>query len=190
MNFMFFLTPTTGGNVLLVIGREECSGHILKASSKNRQDQSVTACLCTQLPLPTTFGHKWRRMIFNDKTVYVSAKVHVGREGFNAVCFHSDSCFTLKSVESMPIQEEWSPSPRVISTFPNPQLQALHVVQPAIELSESPDGARVAQGSAERAMSDITRKAIRDHTLMDSIEPTPLSFNSSSSEQAVIMETL
>ena len=85
IDFIFFLTPTIGGNVLAVIGRDECSGFILKASSKNKKSESVMICLGTLLSFLTTFGHKCRRMVFDNEPVFVSVKVPLGHLGVEAV---------------------------------------------------------------------------------------------------------
>jgi hypothetical protein len=85
VDFIFFSVLTIGGNVLAVIGRDECSGFILKASSKNKKGESVLACLMTFLSYLTTFGHKSARMVFDNEAVFVSVKVPLGHEGVEAV---------------------------------------------------------------------------------------------------------
>jgi hypothetical protein len=100
IDFIFFLTPTIGGNVLAVIGRDECSGFILKASSKNKKSESVMICLGTLLSFLTTFGHKCRRMVFDNEPVFVSVKITLGHLGVEAV--YLPSGLHNKRVESHP----------------------------------------------------------------------------------------
>jgi hypothetical protein len=85
VDFIFFMTPTIGGNVLAVIGRDECSGYLLKASSKNKKGESVLACLMTFLSFLSTFGHVCARMVFDNEAVFVSVRVALGHEGVEAV---------------------------------------------------------------------------------------------------------